>query len=118
MNIEEFRSYCLGKKGVTEDFPFGEDTLVFRVANKIFALTSLSDKPFRVNLKCDPEWAEELRVNYEEIIPGYHMNKMHWNTVNLESSYLPVDLKLKLIDHSYDLIFKKLSKKEKELLEN
>ena len=117
-NIEGFRSYCLAKKGVTEDLPFGEDTLVFRVANKIFALTSLSAKPFRVNLKCNPEWAEELRANYDEIIPGYHMNKMHWNTVYLESSHLPFDLKLKLVDHSYDLIFQKLSKKEKELLEN
>ena len=114
MNIESFREYCLAKKGVTEDFPFDEDTLAFRVGGKIFALTSLDFRPFRVNLKCDPEWAEQLRLQYADIIPGYHMNKKHWNSVYLGSPSLSMDLKQKLVDHSYDLILKSLTKKQQE----
>ncbi len=110
MNIEEFRDYCLFKKGVTESFPFGEDTLVFKVMGKMFALVGLEKHPASANLKCDPEWAIELRETYDGlIIPGYHMSKVHWNTVELEN--LPQDLLLELIDHSYTLVVKSLTKK-------
>ncbi len=111
MNIEEFRDYCLAKKGVTESFPFDEVTLVFKVMNKMFALTGLERTPSQANLKCDPERSMELREEYDgEIIPGYHMNKHHWNTVMLEGN-VPRDLILELIDHSYDLIVNSLPKK-------
>jgi predicted DNA-binding protein (MmcQ/YjbR family) len=116
MHIEELREYCLGKKGVTESFPFGEDTLVFKVLNKLFALTSLNEKPMRVNLKCDPEWAVELREKYVAVQPGFHMNKMHWNTIDFENPEIPQKLLLELIDHSYDLVVKKMTKKEREKL--
>lgn len=112
MDIEYIRNYCLEKKAVTESFPFDADTLVFKVANKMFALCSLEKIPLSVNLKCLPDRAVELRENYPEIItPGYHMNKMHWNT--LKVSELSSDLVLELIDHSYDLVVKSLPKKEK-----
>lgn len=111
MHIEEFRDYCLSKKHVTEHFPFDETTLVFKVCNKMFALTGLERKPFQVNLKCDPERAIELREAYEAtIIPGYHMSKKHWNTVICDGSFSNEFLK-ELIDHSYDLIVKSLPKK-------
>src|SRR5690606_31003656 len=103
MNVEDFRIYCISKLGVTEEFPFGPETLVFKVGGKIFALTGLDGSVFQVNLKCDPEYAEELRENYEEVKPGYHMNKKHWNTVNFEGS-LPEKLLRSLIDHSYELV--------------
>ncbi len=115
MHIEEFTAYCLAKKGVVESFPFGGDTLVFKVLNKMFALTGLESSPFTVNLKCDPEKALELRENYEEIVPGYHMNKAHWNTVNLEGMLDEALIKA-LIDHSYDLVVQSLPKKDKEIL--
>ena len=84
MNIEDFRDYCLSKKGVTEAFPFDESTLVFKVLGKMFALTGLNRKPAAVNLKCDPERAMELREEYDGIIiPGYHMSKKHWNTIRM-----------------------------------
>lgn len=114
MNIEELREYCLLKKGVTESFPFDETTLVFKVMNKIFALTDLEDK-FGVNLKCNPEKAIDLREKYPEVIPGYHMNKKHWNTVNIEGS-LTDKLIEEWIDHSYNLIVDSLTKKLKEEL--
>ena len=82
MNIETLREYCLEKKGVTETFPFDSETLVFKVMDKMYALVSLERRPPQINLKCDPEWAVELRETYDGvIIPGYHMNKKHWNTV-------------------------------------
>lgn len=115
MNIEEFRDYCLSKKYVTESFPFDEKTLVFKVAGKMFALSGLEHKPSTVNLKCDPERAIELRDEYSEIIEGFHMNKVHWNTVKIEGN-LPNNLLKELIDHSYDLVVKGLTKKlQKEL---
>ena len=110
MNIEAYREYCLTKKGVTEAFPFDEDVLVFKVMNKIFALSSLSSDPFRVNLKCDPEWAITLREQHEAITPGYHMNKKHWNTVLFETNLDDAFLK-QLIDHSYEQVVKSLTKK-------
>jgi len=115
MNIEEFREYCLSKNAVTEEFPFDEQTLVFKVLGKMFALSGLENQPPRVNLKCDPERAIELRETYDGIIyAGYHMNKKHWNTI--EISNLPQQLLFKLIDHSYDLVVAKLPKKLKEQL--
>lgn len=113
MHIEDFRNYCLAKKAVSEGFPFGEDTLVFKVADRMFALTNLTKTPFSVNLKCNPERAIELREAHEEVQPGYHANKKHWNTINFEG-HLPPSLLLELIDHSYDLVVQLLSKKVRE----
>ena len=113
MNIHSFYEYCLVKKGVTEHFPFDEDTLVFKVGGKMFALSSLSQwekgEP-SINLKCEPERALELRADYEGVQPGYHMSKQHWNTVTVGSD-VPEKMLRELIDHSYDLIFKSLAKK-------
>ncbi|MFP2996752.1 MmcQ/YjbR family DNA-binding protein [Spongiivirga sp. MCCC 1A20706] len=110
MNVEHYREYCLSKSQVTEHFPFDEVTLVFKVAGKIFTICGLERVPFQINLKCDPERAIELRETYDGlIIPGYHMNKKHWNTIFPEQ--LPPDLVIDLIDHSYDLIVKSLPKK-------
>jgi len=115
MNIEELRDYCLSKKGVTECFPFDEVTLVFKVGGKIFALTNLDREP-SVNLKCDPERAIDLREKYSSIIPGYHMNKTHWNTIYMNNS-IPDKLMKEMIDLSYLLIVQSLSKsKRKDLL--
>ena len=111
MNVEEFRTYCLNKKGVTESLPFGPDTLVFKVMNKMFAVSGLERTPTQVNLKCDPDRSEELRAEYDGIIiPGWHMNTHHWNTVMIEDA-LPPKLVVELIDHSYDLIVASLPKK-------
>ncbi len=102
MNIEEFREYCIAKPFVTESFPFDEDTLVFKVMDKMFALTSLSDR-FNINIKCDPEKAIALREEFPCVLPGYHMNKKHWNTVIIDGTVNDEVLK-QWIDHSYDLI--------------
>lgn len=109
MNIEELRDYCLEKPGATEGFPFGEDTLVFKVGGKIFLITGLQEGD-RFNVKCDPELAVELRERYTEVQPGYHMNKKMWNTVFMNGSLTRKQL-LEMIDHSYDLIVKSLPKK-------
>ena len=114
MHIESFREYCLAKKAVTEGMPFGETVLVFKVAGKMFALAALDSDPFQVNLKCDPERAVKLRDEYEDIIPGYHKNKQHWNSVIIGNGRLPDKLVKELIDHSYDLIVDSLSKKQRE----
>jgi predicted DNA-binding protein (MmcQ/YjbR family) len=116
MNIEDLSEYCLSKKGVTEDMPFGDDTLVFRVMDKIFLLTNLEGE-LRINLKCDPARAIELREENPAIIPGYHMNKKHWNTLIMDGS-LNRKLVLSLIDHSYELIVESLPKARKEELQN
>ncbi len=113
MTIQDYYDYCLSKKGVSEHFPFDEDTLVFKVGGKMFALSSLSQwekNEASVNLKCDPEKALELRAEYEGIQPGYHMSKVHWNTVTVNSD-VPARLLRDLIDHSYELVFKSLTKK-------
>jgi len=115
MNIETLREYCLSKKAVTEDFPFGEDTLVFRVLNKIFLLVSLSSNPLQFNAKCDPDKAIELRDQYDVVQPGYHMNKKHWNTIIMNGSLSNAQLK-EMIDDSYNLIVQSLPKKERENL--
>ncbi|MEH1006202.1 MmcQ/YjbR family DNA-binding protein [Winogradskyella sp. ECml5-4] len=119
MNIEDYRNYCLSKKEVTEHFPFDEDTLVFKVLGKMFALASLkrweNGEAF-INLKCDPEYAQELRAEYDSIKPGYHMHKQQWNSVYVHSRELSVQLIKELIDHSYDMVVKGLPKKLRETL--
>ena len=109
MDTVEFREYCLTKHRVTEGTPFGETVLVFKVAGKIFALMSLDEVPARANLKCDPDLALELRDRYEQVRPGYHMNKKHWNTVEIESGIPDAELR-KMIDHSYELVVQSLPK--------
>jgi predicted DNA-binding protein (MmcQ/YjbR family) len=113
MNLEIFYESCLSKKGVTEHFPFDEDTLVFKVGGKIFASSSLNQwergEP-SVNLKCDPERAQELRVQYDDIKPGWHASKIHWNTVAINKGVKDTLVK-ELIDHSYELVHKSLTKK-------
>lgn len=108
MNIEEFREYCLTKPATTESFPFDETTLVFKVAGKMFALTDV-EPPFSINLKCDPEMAVELREIYPNVRPGYHMNKQHWNTIDVDGN-IPDKIIMEWIDNSYDLIVKSLTK--------
>ena len=116
MNLESFREYCLSKPHVTEGTPFGETVLVFKVGGKMFALAALDEVPAAVNLKCDPDLALELRDRYEQVRPGYHMNKKHWNTVEIESGIPEAELG-KMIDHSYELVVKGLPKaKRAELL--
>jgi predicted DNA-binding protein (MmcQ/YjbR family) len=113
MNLETFYEYCLSKKGVTEHFPFDEETLVFKVGGKMFALSSLTqwEKGIpSVNLKCNPDYAQELRAQYDDIKPGWHMSKIHWNTIEINRD-VPDSLIKELIDHSYDLVFKSLTKK-------
>jgi len=109
-NKESYRAYCLSKRAVTESFPFDNSTLVFKVAGKMFALLSLDAPGFRVNLKCEPEKALELREEYSSIIPGFHMNKKHWNTVIVDGSFSH-ELFQELTDHSYNLVVKSLTKK-------
>lgn len=109
MDLESFREYCLNKPHVTEGTPFGEDVLVFKVAGKIFALAPLDEVPARANLKCDPDLALELRDRYEQVQPGYHMNKKHWNTVEIDSEIPEPELR-RMIDHSYELVVKSLPK--------
>jgi predicted DNA-binding protein (MmcQ/YjbR family) len=121
MHIEEFRDYCLSKKGVTEQFPFDNVTLVFKVMGKIFALTGLDaweQGEQKINLKCDPDAAEELRAAYEGIIAGWHSNKRHWNTVTLNTSDVSNALVKELINHSYGLVVKGLTKKLQAELKN
>ena len=115
MNIEEFREYCIAKKGVTEGFPFDEQTLVFKVMGKMFALCGLERVPAQVNLKCDPERAIELRETHDGVIAGWHMSKKHWNTVFLDN--LDPQLTKELIDHSYNLVVAKFTKKLRSALE-
>ena len=112
MEIEEIRNYCLQKKGVTENFPFDSETLVFKVGGKMFLLVPLENNPVTFAAKADPEWSEELREEFPQISGAYHMNKTHWNSVVCEG--LKKDLILKLIDHSYDLVFKSLTKRIRE----
>ena len=114
MDIEFFRNYCLSKKGVTEEFPFDEQTLVFKVMGKMFALTNV-DTFVSINLKCEPEKAVELREQYEGVRPGYHMNKKHWNTVLIDGSISNKLLK-EWIDDSYNLVADSLTKKLQEEL--
>lgn len=115
MNIEQIREYCIKKKGVTEEFPFDEDTLVFKVMGKIFLLASLETVPLQINLKCDPEKTIELREEYEAVQPGYHMNKKHWNTVIIDGS-IPANKIFDWIKDSYNLVVNSFSLKLKNEL--
>ncbi len=115
MNIEEFRDYCLQKKGVTEEMPFGEYTLCFKVGGKIFTLTDIESKPLSFNVKCDPDKAVTLREQYDCVKPGYHMNKKHWNTVLADGS-VNRQLLQEWIDHSYDLVVASLPKSQRQNL--
>jgi predicted DNA-binding protein (MmcQ/YjbR family) len=115
MNIESLRNYCLTKLGVAETFPFGPETLVFKVLDKMFLLISL-DKPDSFNVKCDPEKAILLREEYDEVQPGYHMSKIHWNTVNIKGRLTERQLK-EIIDDSYNLVVASLPKNKKDLLQ-
>lgn len=108
MNIEELREYVLSLKNVTESFPFGEDTLVFKTNHKIFLLVSLSSSPLQFNIKCDPDYAVELREQYSCILPGYHMNKKHWNTIIIDGTLTKTQLK-NFIKNSYELVVGKIS---------
>ncbi|MEO8734128.1 MAG: MmcQ/YjbR family DNA-binding protein [Flavobacteriales bacterium] len=114
MNIENFRQRCLEKPGTTEETPFGPDTLVFKVMGKVFALTDLNTFE-SVNLKCDPERAVELREKHEGITPGYHMSKVHWNTILTDGSVKDALIR-ELLDHSYSLVVASLPKKVQAVL--
>lgn len=106
MNVETLRNYCIQKKEVTESFPFDDTTLVMKVKGRMFALINLNENP-SVNLKCDPELAIELRERYSSVLPGYHMNKQHWNTIALDGS-IPTEKIKQWVDHSYDLVIKSI----------
>lgn len=112
MDANDILDYCLSKKGVTESFPFDEETLVMKVGTKMFLLISLEKQPLNITVKTDPEWSLELRERYPQITGAYHMNKTHWNSISVDG--LKKDLILKLIDHSYDLVFNSLTKKMRE----
>jgi predicted DNA-binding protein (MmcQ/YjbR family) len=116
MNFKALDTYVRAKKGVTFDYPFDDKVRVYRIAEKMFALTS-EDRPISVNLKCDPIYALELRSLYKGIIAGYHMNKKHWNTVTVEDSDVDDETVKELIDHSYELVYENLTKKQKASLD-
>ena len=116
MNFKQLDHYIMSKQGVTFDYPFDEKVRVYRISEKMFALTS-EDKPIRVNLKCDPIYALELRTIYEGVTAGYHMNKKHWNTVVVEDSDVDEETVMELIDHSYELVYKKLTKRQREIVD-
>ncbi len=103
LNLKKIRKYCASKKGVIEDFPFDFSTLVFKVGNKMFAITNIDSEELTLNLKCDPALSIQLRSQYPEIMPGYHMNKKHWNTILINGNIPDAEV-LKLIDHSYNLV--------------
>lgn len=109
MNIESLRDYCIAKKDSSESFPFGDDTLVFKVNGKIFALVNL-EGDLTINLKCDPSRAVEIRERYSSVIPGYHMNKKHWNTVLVDGTVPDLEV-FSWIDHSYDLVARNTTRK-------
>ncbi len=114
-DIESFREYCLKKKGVTEEFPFDEETLVFKVMGKMFALTGLDAEQFQINLKCNRDLIPELRAKHTAVQPGYHMNKDHWNTVLIDGSLSKKEI-LGMIDHSYEEVVRGMTKKMQEEL--
>ena len=117
MNLEDIRKYCASKKGNKETFPFDEETLVIRVASKMYLLTNINSKELSISLKCDPFMAQALRQDYPAITPGYHLNKKHWITITIDGS-IEEDKIYYLIDLSYDLVYKGLKKAEKLLLES
>lgn len=116
MTPDALKAACLGLNGATETFPFNPETSVFKVGGKIFAISSLDADPPSVSLKCDPEVAVQLRAAHEEITPGWHLNKRHWNTVRLDGS-LPERLVREMVEDSYDLIVSKLPRRQQLLLD-
>jgi predicted DNA-binding protein (MmcQ/YjbR family) len=116
MDANEILDYCLAKKGVTETFPFDNETLVMKVGTKMFLLMALEKQPLSINVKTDPEWSAELREQYPQITGAFHMNKTHWNSVMVDG--LKRDLIFKMIDQSYELVFNSMTKKEKEEILN
>ncbi len=116
MDIEHLREYCLSKQGAEETLPFGPDTLVYKVGGKVFLLTGLDSEELRFNVKCDPDKASELREEFSCVLPGYHMNKKHWNTIVVDGSVSSRQLK-EWIDDSYDLVLGSLPKKRRDELE-
>ena len=115
VKLDKLKDYFSAKAGAVEEFPFGPETLVYKVGGKIFVLVAIDSDPLRINLKCDPDEAEALRAMYSSVIPGYHMNKRHWNTVILDGS-IEEDVVLGMVDVSYDLIVKSLTKAVREEL--
>ena len=115
MELNELDRYLLEKPGTDRGTPFGPEVWVYKVLGKMFALTSWENNPLSVNLKCDPDLAQNLRATYEAVTPGYHMNKEHWNTI-IQDGTVPEDEFMKMIDHSYDLVVKKLKKSDREKL--
>ena len=116
MNLEKLREYLTAKKGTTEELPFGPTALVFKVMGKMYALVAWQEEPLRINLKCEPEHAMALRAMFDAVIPGYHMNKDHWNTVILDGSLNPKTI-FQMIDDSYSLVVKGLKKSDQKKLE-
>jgi predicted DNA-binding protein (MmcQ/YjbR family) len=119
MNIEQLHDYCINKKGVTEHFPFDDNVLVFKVLGKIFLLTGMDSwekGESAINVKCDPDYAQELRAEYDSVEPGYHMSKKHWNTLRIYKGELQPKFIAELIDHSYDMVVKSLPKKLRDQL--
>jgi predicted DNA-binding protein (MmcQ/YjbR family) len=112
MNIEELREYCILKNGVEESFPFGSETLVFKVVGKVFLLTGIDSQPLQFNVKCDPEKAVELRERFSCVKPGYHMNKKHWNTIIIDNSVSEMLLQ-EWITNSYNLVVEGLTKAQR-----
>ena len=117
LSLQMFKNYCLSKNGVTECFPFDDETLVFKVSSKMFALTNINKPVLEINLKCDPFMSEDLRRDFPAITPGYHMNKKHWNTIILDGS-IPDEKILFLVDLSFELVYSGLKKSEKQALQN
>ncbi|OAB42516.1 MmcQ/YjbR family DNA-binding protein [Paenibacillus glacialis] len=115
MDIKALSSYCLSKKNSLEDYPFGNDVLVVKVASKMFALINEHNNQLKISLKCDPFIAESLRQQYSSITPGYHLNKNHWNTILIDGTISEQEL-FEMIDHSYELVFKGLKKSEKDAI--
>jgi predicted DNA-binding protein (MmcQ/YjbR family) len=117
LTLEVIKAYCLAKPGSSAGYPFGEGTLVFKVLDRMYALCSEDEQPLRINLKCDPDDALALRAQYSAIIPGYHMNKKHWNSLIMDGS-LQDSLVFELIDHSYQLVISKLSQAKQRKLKS
>ncbi len=115
MDAAELRRYCLAQGGAVEDFPFGPETSVFKVAGKMFALSALDRTPLAVSAKCEPDLAVQLRESYDAIHPGYHLNKEHWNTITLDGS-VSDELVRELVADSYDLVVSALPKRAREEL--
>jgi predicted DNA-binding protein (MmcQ/YjbR family) len=115
MDSAKLRDHCLSFRGTNEEFPFGPETSVFKVAGKMFALSRLAERPLAVSLKCDPPLAEQLRAAHTAVLPGYHLNKRHWNTVMIDGS-LPGKMIADMVEDSYDLVVSQLSRARRRAL--